>query len=330
MLLATPGSGPHALTAMFHFVARRFIVLLVTLLAVSALSFSLPYVSEGDPARSILRARVSDLALDPDTVAALEVKYGLDRPLLAQYADWLGNAVRGDFGYSFTNRLPVGEQIGDALWVSATLALTALAIAVVVAFPLGTVVALRPGRFLDNVVTFFTQSLVALPEYWLGPLGILIFALYLGWLPSAGWQDPSHVAMPAVVLALRPLAYFTRVTRASMLDVLNAPYITAARSRGLGIARTVIAHGLRNGTPPVMTLFAIWLAGLIGGAVVVEVIFAVPGIGRLVYGAVVNHDLPMLQAGIVCIVALAVAINTVADLLYLALNPALRVPRDVP
>lgn len=315
---------------MFHFIARRFVVLLMTLLAVSVLSFLLPYMSEGDPARSILRARVADLALDPDTVEALKIRYGLDRPLLAQYASWLGDAVRGDFGYSFTNRLPVGGQIGSALKVSVTLAFTALGLAVVVAFPLGTVAALRPGRFVDNVVTFITQSFVALPEYWLGPLGILVFALYLGWLPSAGWQEPSHIVMPAFVLALRPLAYLARVTRASMLDVLNAPYITAARSRGLGIARTVIAHGLRNGAPPVMTLFAIWLAGLIGGAVVVEVIFAVPGMGRLVYNAVVNHDLPLLQAGIVCIVALAVGINTVADMLYLALNPALRAPRHAP
>ena len=196
------------------------------------------------------------------------------------------------------------------------------------AFPLGTVAALHPGGRVDNTVTFITQSLVALPEYWLGPLAILVFALH-GWAGCrrpAGWS-PSHIVMPACVLALRPLAYFTRVARASMLDVLNAPYMIAARSRGLSVAQSIVAHGLRNATPPVMTLFGIWLAGLIGGAVVIEVIFAIPGMGRLVYNAVVNQDIPLLQAGVVCIVALAVAINTVADLLYLALNPALRVSR---
>ena len=223
--------------------------------------------------------------------------------------------------------LPVSDQIGSALRVSATLALTSLAIAIVAAFPLGTVAAVRPGGRFDNVVTFVTQSLVALPEYWLGPLAILVFALHLGWLPSAGWLEPAHIVMPACVLALRPLAYFTRVARASMLDVLSAPYMTAARSRGLSLAHSIVAHGLRNATPPVMTLFGIWLAGLIGGAVVIEVIFAIPGMGRLVYSAVVNHDIPLLQAGVVCIVALAVAINTVADLLYLVLNPTLRVSR---
>ena len=312
---------------MVPFIARRLVVLLLTLLVVSVLCFALPYLSEGDPARSILRAQVSDLAIDADAVEGLKARYGLDRPLPVQYASWLGNVARGDFGYSFTNRMPVGDQIGSALRVSATLALTSLAIAIVVAFPLGTVSAIRPGGRADNVVTFITQSLVALPEYWLGPLAILAFALHLGWLPSAGWLEPSHIVMPACVLALRPLAYFTRVARASMLDVLNAPYMTAARSRGLSVARSIVAHGLRNATPPVMTLFGIWLAGLIGGAVVIEVIFAIPGMGRLVYNAVVNHDIPLLQAGVVCIVALAVAINTVADLLYLALNPALRVSR---
>ena len=312
---------------MVPFIARRFVVLLLTLLAVSVLCFSLPYLSEGDPARSILRARVADLAIDPDAVEGLKAAYGLDRPLPVQYASWIGNVARGDFGYSFTNRMPVGDQIGSALRVSATLALTSLAIAIVVAFPLGTVAAVRPGGRADNVVTLVTQSLVALPEYWLGPLAILVFALHLGWLPSAGWLEPSHIVMPACVLALRPLAYFTRVARASMLDVLNAPYMTAARSRGLSVAQSIVAHGLRNATPPVMTLFGIWLAGLIGGAVVVEVIFAIPGMGRLVYSAVVNQDIPLLQAGVVCIVALAVAINTAADLLYLALNPSLRVSR---
>ena len=313
---------------MLYFATRRFIILLLTLLVVSMLAFLLPYMSEGDPVRSILRARVSDLAVDPDAVAALKAKFGLDQPLSLQYIRWLGDALSGDLGYSFTNRMPVIGQIGSALWVSATLALTALAIALAVALPLGTFAALWPGGLLDNIITFLTQSFVAIPEYWLGPLGILLFALYLGWLPSAGWQDASHMVMPALVLALRPMAYFTRVTRASMLDVLNAPYITAARSRGLSICRTVFAHGIRNGMPPVMTLFALWLAGLIGGSVVIEVIFAIPGMGRLVYTAVVNNDLPLLQAGIVCIVALAVLINTCADILYLALNPALRTSHD--
>ena len=292
------------------------------------LCFALPYLSEADPARSILRARVSDLAIDPDAVEGLEARYGLDRPLPVQYASWLGNVdarrLRVLVHEPDARRRPDRKRSAG---VGHARAHVARARASSSAFPLGTVAAVRPGGRADNVVTFVTQCLVALPEYWLGPLAILVFALHLGWLPSAGWLEPSHIVLPACVLALRPLAYFTRVARASMLDVLNAPYMTAARSRGLSVARSIVDHGLRNATPPVMTLFGIWLAGLIGGAVVIEVIFAIPGMGRLVYNAVVNHDIPLLQAGVVCIVALAVAINTVADLLYLVLNPALRVSR---
>ena len=130
--------------------------------------------------------------------------------------------------------------------------------------------------------------------------------------------------MPATVLSLRPMAYFTQVTRASMVDVLQAPYITAARSRGLSMRQTVVRHGLRNGSVPVVTFFALWMAGLLGGSVVIEVIFAIPGMGRLLYEAVINRDIPMLQGGFVCIVALAILINTVADVLYVLLNPAMR------
>jgi peptide/nickel transport system permease protein len=309
---------------MSTFLLRRLVVLCLTLLLVSLLAFLVPHLSAADPVRAIIRSRVADLAVDSEALAALRVQLGLDRPLWVQFLAWLGDALRGDFGYSYTSRTPVFELIGAALAVSAILAGSALALALLVALPLGVVSALRPGRAVDNGVTFLTQSFVAMPEYWLAPMGILLFAVHLGWLPSAGWREPASVVLPALVLALRPLAYFARVTRAAMIDVLQAPYIVAARSRGLGMAETVLRHGLRNGILPVITLFAMWLAGLLGGSVVIEVIFAIPGMGRLTYEAVVNNDIPVLQGGIVAIVGLAIAINTAADLLYVALNPAIR------
>ena len=156
----------------------------------------------------------------------------------------------------------------------------------------------------------------------------LVFALYLGWLPSAGWDSWRSLVLPALTLTLRPLAYFTQVTRAAMAEVLRAPYITAARSRGLGMHGTVMRHGIRNGSLPVVTFFALWLAGLLGGSVVVEVIFAIPGMGRLLYDAVVNRDIPMLQGGFICIVALSILINTLADSFYVLINPAMRAHHD--
>lgn len=310
---------------MGRFALRRALVLVVTLLLVSFLAFLVPYLGDEDPARAIIRSRVSDLAVDPAAAEALRIELGLDRPLLVQYLDWLSRALQGDLGFSFASRLPVADQIGSALLVSATIATSALALALAFALPLGTLAAMKPGGPLDGIVTFMTQSFVAIPEYWLAPLCILLFAVHLGWLPSAGWGGFDSLILPALVLALRPLAYFAQVMRASMIDVLEADYIMAARSRGLGMLQTLVRHGLRNGILPVLTLFALWLAGLLGGSVVVEVIFAIPGMGRLVYTAVINQDLPLLQGSLVCIVGLAIAINTVADLLYGVLNPKVRV-----
>ncbi|MGW1028528.1 ABC transporter permease [Streptomyces sp. NPDC002577] len=309
---------------MVRFVLRRLLVLLVALFAVSVVTFLIPYASGGDPARTILRSRVSGQALDPATVEALRHELGLDRPLVVQYLDWLGQAVHGDFGLSFTSRTPVDQLLGSALGVSFTLAIVALGLSFLAALPLGTIAALRPGRRVDSAVTFLTQSFVAVPEYWLAPVLVLVFSQQSGWLPSAGWRTPEYLVLPAATLALRPLAYFTQVTRAAMVDVLKAPYITAARARGLSQPQTLVRHALRNGLLPVMTLFSLWFAGLLGGSVVVEVIFAVPGMGQLVYKAVVNHDVPIIQGGILSIVALAVLITTVTDVLYAVVNPAVR------
>lgn len=309
---------------MWLFVFRRLAVLLLTLLAVSIFAFLIPHLSDGDPALMVLRARTADFNVDPAALEGLRRQLGLDRSLPMQYFSWLAAALQGDLGYSFTSRSPVGAMLAKALVVSFTLAMSALGLALAVAIPLGTAAATKPGGALDTIATFLTQTLVAIPEYWLGPLGILIFALWLGWLPSAGWEGATSLVLPALALSLRPLAYFTRVTRAAMIDVLQAPYITAARSRGLGLTETVMRHGVRNGAIPVVTLFALWLAGLLGGSVVIEVIFAIPGMGRLTYEAVINKDLPLLQGGFVAIVALAILINTLADIVYALLNPAVR------
>ncbi|MCZ4508064.1 ABC transporter permease [Streptomyces sp. ActVer] len=309
---------------MIRFALRRLLVLLVALFTVSVVTFLIPYLSGGDPVRTILRSRVSGQALDPAAVEALRGELGLDRPLPVQYLDWLGRAVQGDFGLSFTSRTPVEQLLGSALSVSLTLTVIALGFAFLAALPLGTIAALRPGKRVDTTVTFLTQSFVAVPEYWLAPVLVLVFSQQLGWLPSAGWRAPEYLILPAVTLALRPMAYFIQVTRAAMIDVLTSPYITAARARGLSQPRTVVRHALRNGLLPVMTLFTLWFAGLLGGSVVVEVIFAVPGMGQLVYKAVVNQDVPIIQGGILSIVALAIIITTVTDLLYAVINPAVR------
>ncbi|MHA6345686.1 ABC transporter permease [Roseivivax sp. CAU 1761] len=309
---------------MWKTVLQRLAILLVMLLVVSMAAFIVPLTTEADPARTILLSRTSDFNLDPAAVAALRAELGLDRPLFVQYLAWLGNALTGDLGYSFASRQPVTQEIGRALGVSLTLALTALGWALAVALPLGTAAAMRPGGRLDGATTLLIQTLVATPEYWFAPVSILVFALWLGLLPSAGWQDWSSLILPALALSLRPMAYFTQITRAAMLDVLQAPYITAARARGLSYNQAVMRHGLRNGSLPVVTFFALWFAGLLGGSVVVEVIFAIPGMGRLLFDAVINNDVPLLQGAFVAMVGLAILISTAADVLYVLINPAMR------
>ncbi|MGG2475931.1 ABC transporter permease [Rhizobium sp. BR5] len=309
-------------------IIQRFFILCLMLAIVSVIAFLLPYMTGGDPARTILFSRMHDTALDPHAVEALRLSLGLDRPLYVQYFTWLSGALRGDLGFSFTSSQPVASELLRSLGVSVTLALTALAVAVAVALPLGTLAAMRPGGRLDNFATLMIQTFVATPEYWFAPMSALVFALYLGWLPSAGWDSWRSLVLPALTLTLRPLAYFTQVTRAAMAEVLRAPYITAARSRGLGMHGTVMRHGIRNGSLPVVTFFALWLAGLLGGSVVVEVIFAIPGMGRLLYDAVINRDIPMLQGGFICIVALSILVNTLADSFYVLINPAMRGQHD--
>lgn len=310
---------------MLTFLLRRAGVLVVTLFVASILTFLIPYAGKGDASRTILRARLNDPAIDPETAAALATELGLDRPIYVQYLSWLQQVLSGDFGYSFTSRIPVSDLVISSVTVSMILALSALLLALVVALPLGILAATRRGGRVDNAITFVSQSAVSAPEYWVGPVLVLVFARYLGWLPSGGWGTAAFIVMPAIALSLRPLGYFTQVTRAAMTDVLNAPYITAARSRGLTFPRTLLHHGLRNSMLPVMTLFSLWFAGLLGGSVVIEVIFNIPGMGRLLYTSVVNNDVPVIQGAILSILTLAVVINTVTDLLYGVLNPAMRV-----
>lgn len=311
---------------MTAFIAKRLLTLIATLAVVSMLAFMIPYVSGGDPVRNILRARSPDPVLDPAAVAALTEQLGLDRPIYQQYWEWLSLALRGDFGLSFTARTPVDEMFLSGLGVSLSLSLGALLVALLIGLPMGILAATRPAGIVDNVTTFITQTLVALPEYWVGPLLVLVFTIHLGWLPSAGWDEWSSMILPTLVLAMRPIAYFAQVARAAMFEVLRSPYMVAARARGLGAWQAITRHGLKNAMLPVMTLFSLWLTGLLGGSVIVEVIFAVPGMGWLLYEAVLNNDVPLLQGALVCIVALTVGINTLSDVVTALLNPAIKIP----
>ena len=309
---------------MYTILIRRLLILPFVLLLTSAAIFLLPYLTVIHPTMSIIRARIGERTIDPAAIEQLRTEFGLDRSLAGQYVVWLGDILRGDLGFSYVSRTPVALVIGRGLRVTALLALSTLGLALILALPLGVLAAHRPGSWFDTIITIVCQSGVAIPQYVLAPCLILLFALWLRWLPSSGWRGPLFVILPILTLLPSPLAYFTQATRSAMVEVLNADYMRTARAKGLPALPLLQRHALRNALIPVVTLVTLWLAGLLGGSVIVEVIFAIPGLGRILYDAVIAGDLPLLQAGLLLLVGLATLINGFTDLLYLLLNPTIR------
>lgn len=306
------------------FLARRAAALVAAVLLASFTVFLIPYVTPGDPVRKIIRSRVAGDVIDDSAVAALSLELGLDDPLWAQYLNWLRRLLTGDMGLSYTSRTPVADQVLPALWITLSLVVLALGIAGALSVVLGVTAALQEGRPADKVITGVTQAFIAVPEYWLAPLLVLVFALQLSVLPSAGWEGPQSAVLPVAVLALRPTSYFTSAVREGILEALRAEHVVAARSRGVSHLQTVAKHVIPNGLLPLTTMVAVWFAGLLGGSVIVEVIFAIPGMGRLLFDGVLNSDVPLAQGAVVVVVGLAVVLTTAADLVHGLLNPQIR------
>lgn len=310
---------------MYRLIIRRFLILPLIIAFVSFLIFLTPLVSGMDPATVVLQSQVLDRQPTPEAVERMKRELGLDRPLLVQYAAWLGRVAQGDMGNSYMTRAPVSDKVLNGLKVSAILSVVTLAISLSIALPAGILAAMRPGTLLDTTVAFTSQLGVVVPSYVLAPALILLFGVHFGWLPSAGWRGPLHVILPCLTLATGPTAFFAQVVRASMLEVLSMDYIRTARAKGLRETLLVRRHALKNALIPVVTLSSMWLAGLIGGALIVEVIFSVPGIGRVLFDAINASDIPLIQASLMMIVAISVLMNTATDIAYVLLNPAIRI-----
>ncbi|KQR00270.1 ABC transporter permease [Arthrobacter sp. Leaf141] len=306
---------------MLQFITKRTATLLAAVAVSSFAVFLIPYVTPGDPVRKIIRSRVAGDAIDASSVQALAQNLGLNESLATQYFRWLGNFFSGDMGLSYVSRTPVVEQVLPALAVTLSLVAMSLGLAAAVALPLGIISGLRPGSMPDKAITGVTQALIAMPEYWVAPVLVLVFALKLPVLPTAGWNDLSSAVLPVFTLALRPISFFTSAVRAGIIDAAAADHVPAARARGLSHAQSIIRHVIPNGMVPLSTLFAVWFAGLLGGSVIVEVIFAVPGMGRLLFDAVINSDIPLAQGGVVVVVALAVGVTTLADFVHRLISP---------
>lgn len=300
---------------------RRLVVLPVFLLVASVPVFALPRMTGADTVRTVLRTRTASDVPDPATRARVAAEFGLDGTPVEQYFRWLGAALRGDFGLSFVTRAPVAGTVGHALLVSALLAAPALGLALLVGVPAGVQAARRPGGILDRVLTGAGILGVSVPEFVLAPVLVLLFSVRLGALPALGWGTPAHLVLPVATLSVYPAALFAQLARADTMTVRAMPHVRAARARGLSPRRVLWVHTARLATTSVLSLSGMFVAGLIGGSVVVEVVFGIPGLGRLLQESVLAQDLPVIQAGTLAVLAMALVAGVLAEILQLALDP---------
>lgn len=312
---------------MLGFFARRFLTAIVSVLLASVVVFSALLAVPGDPAEVILGLNAS-----PEALTALRHQLGLDEPPAQRYVQWLGGILHGDFGESLNYQKPVGALIRDRLGVSVPLSLGAALVACLIALPLGILAALRRGTVLDPLITASSQVGAAIPSFWLGLMLILLFAVRLHWLPAggfAGWHaDPLRslrsLVLPVVALGLGQAAVITRMTRAAMLEELDQDYVRTAHAKGLAARRVVLLHALRNALVTIVTIFGLSLTNVFIGSIIIEQVFALPGMGRLVLTAIGARDFPLLQGEILVYAATIVALSFLVDISYGLLDPRIR------
>ncbi len=306
---------------MKRFVVRRVGYSLVSLFLLSATIFVFVRIT-GDPAVLLTEPGASQADLDQ-----VRTQLGLDRPLTTQYATFVTNFVRGDFGSSFYYRTPVLDLYLSRLPNSLLLAVTAMAFSLIIGIPTGVIAAVRVNGWWDSAGKIFALLGLSLPSFWVGLVFILFFSVYLNWLPSSGSGTPWHLVMPAFALGWYFAAAHMRLTRSSMLEVLGSEYVKLARLKGLPELRVIAKHALKNALIPVLTLAGINLVLMINVAVVVETVFAWPGIGRLLYEGIAFRDFPVVQAIVILGGAMIVVVNLVVDLLYAVIDPRIRYER---
>lgn len=307
--------------------ARRLAQLVPVLFIVSVIIFAVTMLLPGDPALSV----VGEYATEEQLERARE-QYGLDRPLPVQYLRWVERLASGDLGRSIRTREPVATLIGDRLPVTVELALLSILVAVAIGVPLGALAATRQNSWVDAGASFLAMASLAVPNFWAGILFIMLFTLTLGWLPPSGYvpflADPVEnlrlMIMPSLTLGTALAALIMRQTRASVLNVLGEDYVRTARSKGLSDRRVLLGHVLRNALIPVATITGLQIGKVLSGAVIVETVFSLPGIGELVVTAIFARDYPVVQACVLLIVILIMAVNVVVDIVYTLLDPRIR------
>ena len=304
---------------MVRYLIRRILLTIPVLLGVATLVFSLIHLVPGDPAQSMLGESAS-----ASDVADLRARLGLDRPFWEQYLRFMSGLVRGDLGTSFRTSQPVLSSIWERVPATVELALAAMLVAIFVAVPLGIVAAVRRGTFADYTAMTVALAGISIPNFWLGPMLAIIFAVALGWLPVSGRGGWESLILPAISLGAALAAILARMTRASLLEELRELYVRAARARGVSRSRAILGHALRNSLIPLVTILGLQFGAVLTGAVITETIFAWPGVGRLLIQSISFRDYPLVQGCILLIAITYVTVNLITDLLYGVLDPRIR------
>ena len=313
---------------MLRYFTERLISLILTTLAASVLVFLLMQVLPGDPAAVML-----GINAQPDTLAALQKQLGLDAPLVLRYFSWIGGFFTGDLGTSYTYSVPISELIGPRIMVTLPLAVMAMILSVVIAIPLGVIAASKRGKTTDVVGMGLAQIGVAIPNFWLGLLLILFFALYLGWFPASGfagwenglWVGTRSLILPAVALALPLAAILARVTRSAVIETLGEDFVRTARAKGLSREAALWKHATPNALIPVVTILGLQFSFLLAGTIIIENVFNLPGLGRLIFQSIAQRDLVTVQSLVTLLAASVIAVNFLVDIAYGFLDPRLSI-----
>ena len=312
---------------MLRYLLKRLLSLSLSLIAASVVIFLALEVVPGDPAAYMLGLNAQE-----DTLAALREELGLNGTVVQRYLTWAGGLLTGDFGISYTYRTPVSDMIGDRLWVSLPLALYALALSTLIAFPAGVWAAARRGTSVDAGVMGVTQLGVAIPNFWFAMLMVLVFAINLRWFSAGGfpgWDAGlfaglKSLTLPAIALALPQASILTRVMRSSLLDTLGEDFIRTARAKGLSKGQAMWRHALRNALIPVLTILGLQFSFLLAGAIIIENVFYLPGLGRLVFQAISARDIIVVESVVMLLVCAVILVNFTVDLAYALVDPRLR------
>lgn len=305
------------------YVLRRLGLMVFIMLGVSVITFSMMHLVPGDPAEVIAMERYGE-EITAETIEHVRRELGLDQPIYVQYSRWLSNVLHGDLGYSHRTDRPVLDEILTRLPATIQLALAGMLVSLIIAIPIGTISATRQYSAADNISMFGALLGVSMPNFWLGLLLIMFFSVHLGWLPVFGRGSIEHLILPAVTLGTGMAAITTRLIRSSILEVLGQDYIRTARAKGLKEKVVIYKHTLKNAMIPVVTIVGLQFASLLEGAVIVEVIFAWPGIGRLLVDSIFARDFMLIQGCILFIAAMFVLVNLLVDISYAYLDPKIR------